>query len=492
MKKLVTLILVLAMVLTTFASAAFAGEAEETSSNIRDYLFEVSDDMSDEEFMWTVEKNFRALKAMEMIFTEDSFKAFNRTHRTGSREDMAACNAAIDSLVLQDPIEERIWFLWDFENMPVKDGVAPSPETIDAESELDYAEFVPFLINFLQEDQSNVKGNVILVSGGGYSFRSNAGEAYKTWPIFYDLGYNVYILQRRISPYAGEDTFMDLQRSIRLVRYYGEQNGYGGLDMIGAVGWSGGGGTVMGTVENLYGTLTPADVYDPTYVPDEIDQINSDLNIAMPIYGCGERDGELVQNNPNPPAFYICSGTDDEVISPEGVQKFYDKLVELGIPAQLFLVPGAVHGFGPGGGSKGGEGSENWPYEADALMQSLKSGEAMAEVENAPVEESNAEEAPSAAAVSAADYDIPEGYTKVKIFDGTYGFGDAEIAAATNDEESAFYITFEAFDEDQILEGTIEDGICSVEYDETGFMTGDCQLIWDDAQASENPWLPVD
>ena len=91
-----------------------------------------------------------------------------------------------------------------------------------------------------------------------------------------------------------------------------------------------------------------------------------------------------------------------------------------------------------------------------------------------------------------APAEAPEGYTKVKVFDGTYGFGDAEITVATNDDESAFCITFEAFDEDQVLEGTVEDGIVTVEYDETGFMTGDAQLIWDDAIASENAWETID
>ena len=32
----------------------------------------------------------------------------------------------------------------------------------------------------------------------------------------------------------------------------------------------------------------------------------------------------------------------------------------------------------------------------------------------------------------------------------------------------------------------------TVEYDETGFMTGDAQLIWDDAIASENAWETID
>ena len=82
-------------------------------------------------------------------------------------------------------------------------------------------------------------------------------------------------------------------------------------------------------------------------------------------------------------------------------------------------------------------------------------------------------------------------YTQTKVFDGTYGFGDAEITAYANDDFTAFRLTWEAFDEDQVLEGTVDDGIVTVDYDETGFMTGDAQLIWDDAVASENAWEPL-
>ena len=57
-----------------------------------------------------------------------------------------------------------------------------------------------------------------------------------------------------------------------------------------------------------------------------------------------------------------------------------------------------------------------------------------------------------------------------------------------SEEHLSRYITFECFDEDQILEGTIDDGIVKVDYDLTGFVAGDAQLIWDDAVASEEIW----
>ncbi len=115
-----------------------------------------------------------------------------------------------------------------------------------------------------------------------------------------------------------------------------------------------------------------------------------------------------------------------------------------------------------------------------ALAVSMFSLTAFAEEAEEPV--------PAEEVVVEAEVEEESPYTKVKVFDGTYGFGDAEITVATNDAEDIFLITFEAFEEDQVLEGTIKDGIWMVSYDETGFMSGDCQQIWDDACASENEW----
>lgn len=73
---------------------------------------------------------------------------------------------------------------------------------------------------------------------------------------------------------------MDLQRAIRYVKYHGEAWGLGGLDVVGAAGFSGGGGNVCTVIEKYYGDITP-DQFDPDYVCDEIDAVNSDMQIAM-------------------------------------------------------------------------------------------------------------------------------------------------------------------------------------------------------------------
>lgn len=90
--------------------------------------------------------------------------------------------------------------------------------------------------------------------------------------------------------------------------------------------------------------------------------------------------------------------------------------------------------------------------------------------------------------IARAEYEIPAQYTKVKFFTGTFGFGDADVIAAMTDDENAFYIQYVCFDEDQILEGTVDNGVCIVTFDRSGFMSGDCQSIYDNALASNEAW----
>ena len=381
MKRLFVLLIASVVTLMSFAGISFAGEAEkEDDRDFMNYLFELSDDMSDEDYCWTVEKNFRIIKNFQLLFTEDSYKAFNKAHKVNNRENAEKCNAALELLVPVRSVADAVWFLWDKDNMPMADEDL-QPGQVDAESELDYDGFIPFVIKFLQEDQSQVKGNILMCSGGGFHYRSNAGEAYKVMPIFYEMGYNVFILQRRIAPFCAEDIFMDMQRAIRMIRYYGEKENYGGLDMVATMGWSGGGGTIMGTLQTAYGDISPADLSLTEYVPDEIDAVSSDMDVANVIYGVGNEEIppftpiSSILVNPNLPAFYICHGTDDEIVPVENARALYSLCQENNIPAQYFEVPGAVHGFGPGGGEKGGEGSENWPAQADAFMQAIRNGE---------------------------------------------------------------------------------------------------------------------
>ncbi len=345
-------------------------------SDVANYLWEIPEGATDEEIMNLTVRNYKIIQSFQPLFTEESYKEYSNVYsmKYKRNKDVASAKEAIAAQsVLQQilTVEDGVIFLWGDNVGPMVDGESYTEEELDAAVQDAYG-FKPFLIKYLLDDPSTAKGNIIMISGGGMYQRSNPAEGYPAAEIFREMGYNCFLLQRRVEPYVPTDIYMDLQRAIRLVRYYAEVEGWGGQDMIAACGFSGGGATILGAIRNCYGDMLPT-VYDSDYVPDEIDALNSDLDAALIIYGSYNADGvgTYVGDNPNLPAFYICHGTADDTIPCNNAQELYD-LVSGTVPAQLYLVEGAKHGFGPGHTSTAAEGCKVWPSQADAFMQANK------------------------------------------------------------------------------------------------------------------------
>ena len=371
-------------------------------------------------------------------------------------------------LVQIQPLEESIWYLWG-DSMPC----AEDSQSLEFTTEsYDNSDFVPFIVPYILDDQSNVKGNLIVIAGGGYSSRGNGGEG---WPIaqgFNERGYNCYVLQRRVDPYSPEDIWMDMQRSIRIVKNHIDSMGLSGGDCVGAVGFSGGSMTILGAVQNLYGEIQPT-IYDESYTPDELDSINSDLNVVISMYGPWTAMGEnedysgLVTDNPNLPAFFLAAGEDDYLNACEHNIILRDSIKDKTL-VELHTFANVGHGFGVG---LSGTNSTYWMDLADGFIdQVIAGGKAEGE--------------------ASTDVTIPDGYTQYQTFDATFGFGDAEVTLAINDDGTQFYAGFIAFEELQELEGVVnDDGAVTVTYDKTGFMSGDAQMIYDNADP--DVWQPV-
>ncbi|MBQ9030941.1 MAG: dienelactone hydrolase family protein [Parasporobacterium sp.] len=400
LKKVFAVVLAAALCMTLFAG--FTVMAEESAAeeividgvvqDIYDYLWEIPADASEEEYIKLMNRNFRIIQEFELLFTDESYEEYSKVYsrqfkRTQSFEDAQKVVEAQSVLVQEVSIADGAWFLWgtspeDNANGyawftanvgPVVDGEEEglTEEALDA-SEIDSYGQGPVLIKCLLDDPAAAKGNIILISGGGFSTRSNPAEGYAAIPCFNDLGYNCFLLQRRVAPFSREDIGMDMQRAIRLVRYYGEQEGWGGMDCIAAAGFSGGGGTILQAINYAYGALTPAEEGDSSYIPDELDAIPGDLDVALIAYGSGSNP--VTEENTNLPAFYIVHGDADDMVPVENAYITYDSVKDR-VPAQLYIVPGAKHGFGVGQSSTAAEGCKEWPIQADEFMQNLRSGE---------------------------------------------------------------------------------------------------------------------
>lgn len=361
--------------------------------------------------------------------------------------------AARKELVQALPLNESIWYIWGEDIATVEEDVSALNFT---KNSYDNADFIPFLTPYLVENQEEAKGNLIIIAGGGYSERNNAGEG---WPIaaaFLERGFNCYVLQRRVAPYAAEDIWMDLQRAIRYIRHNAESYGLGGMDCVAAVGFSGGGMTICGQLYQLYGDIQPTK-YDADYKADAVDQENADLDVALIMYGATP-SGSMGTNfsgaeafateNPNPPAMFFGIGEDDTLLGHSNhymADAFRGKVL---VEEHTFAKVG--HGFGMGSEENN---TQYWIDMAANFMVMATGG--------------NKTEA------AAPEVEIPAQYTKVQEYDYAMPFGDVHITCAMNETEDAFYIFFTAFNDLQLLEGVIENGEPIVTFDRSGFMAGD-------------------
>lgn len=324
--------------------------------------------------------NFKQIRNYPTLYTSESWDAYQiaaanvlgydaENLTDAAKEDLDKIKAAREALVQVRPfidgLNGEVLYIWG-EDMPV---TTPSEELIFNNDTYDEADFRPFLIPYLVADQSQAKGIMLVTSGGGNNWRSNPVEAYAVAPAFVEQGYNVFVLQRRVAPYNNDDIVMDMQRSIRYIKANMEAWGLGGTDIIGSSGYSGSGGNLRTMLDKFYGDITP-DQFDTDYVCDDIDRVNSDIDIAIFIYS-----GSPLQNteNPNIPHTFIAIGADD-FMGYQGSYAMFDQLMNAEDPRfkdvhpELHVFAKNGHGFGAG---EKGTSSELWIPTADLYIQKV-------------------------------------------------------------------------------------------------------------------------
>ena len=247
------------------------------------------------------------------------------------------------NLKLKDGIsnpEETIWYIWE-NDMPREENA----DNYNYLGSWDNAGFRPFLVPFMLEDQKKVKGNMIIISGGGAQYRANRWEAYPVVEEFNSRGYNCFVLQRRVAPSAMEDSGLDLQRAVRYLKYYAEKYHIAKIENLTATGFSGGGKTVQIAVSNYYGMIKPTVTY-PNYRCDEIDEMNSDFSNMILIYSAEP----LVTENPNIPDAFVVVGMYDEYQSHKNSIHALEYYIKHDIRYEAHFFSDVGHGFGSGFG----------------------------------------------------------------------------------------------------------------------------------------------
>lgn len=337
------------------------------------------------EKLWEVEVyNYKLIRNIPTVYDSASWEEYcsyaniilNFTNPAALSEDeKGLVDRATNyrkQLIQTKNLEEGIWYLWG-ESMPM----AESADSLTfSKDSYDNADFKPFIIPYILEDQTVVKGNMIIIAGGGYSSRGNRGEGYPIAEAFNELGYNCYVLQRRVAPYSQEDIWMDMQRSIRMVRYEIEENELGGAECIAATGFSGGSATILGSIVKYYGDVKPT-ITDSTYQADNIDNYSADLTVVCAMYGpqynFANMDGYagLATENLNIPAFFIALGADDEMTYGDSLI-LADSVKEIAPAVEIHTFANVGHGFGVG---KTDTNSMLWIPLADGFISQIINGE---------------------------------------------------------------------------------------------------------------------
>lgn len=276
------------------------------------------------------------------MYTWESFEPFLdtvflnwRATSMATDEGIAALREARASLVEAHPREEVIWELWG-QQIPQEDTSGYSFYLLQ-----DVDSYRPVINAFLLENQAEVKGNIIICPGGGFTQRSVDSGGYCVAKHMNALGYNCFLLQYRVQPYDRVDSYLDLQRAIRCIKYHAQEKQIGAIDRLAAIGFSAGGFVVSETVGQFYGDTLPTAVY-PDYVCDEIDRVNADVSAIGLIYGV-ECDPLVSGGNPKLPPVFMAVGSTDSMWS--DVVSAYGALHDL-TPCELHVYEGVPHAFG--------------------------------------------------------------------------------------------------------------------------------------------------
>ena len=246
---------------------------------------------------------------------------------------------------IRDP-KSTVWEIWG-DKMAVE---TPLP-TEGWDISYDNEGFRPFLNPYLVCNQNSVKGNVIIIAGGGNTHRNNVVEGYPVAKFFNKNGYNAFVLQRRVNPYAAVDQQLDLARAIRYIRHNASAKVIGKTNIMIAVGFSAGGSNIMQVIANQFGSQNTPDKVYPDYVCDAVDYESADLNVAVPVYGLFTNDDMDFTKNPNLPAVFGVVGQKDPYSGMifESAVKCAKIFPEFG----FYMAPDAPHGVGLGTGTKG-------------------------------------------------------------------------------------------------------------------------------------------
>lgn len=218
----------------------------------------------------------------------------------------------------------------------------------------------PSIVFVPAQGVSEKRGTVIVAHGGGFTTRTGC-EGIHVAKYFSDAGFNTAILTYRLQPYSRYDAMDDMQRAIRLLRARKDELGI--TDKVVAMGFSAGGMLASNCATHF-------DPGDPG-AADPVEQQSCRPDGAVLGYGafafCGLPGGmftdpfaDKTQNpfvankkeliffapevniRPDSPPFFIWQTNSDD---PRHSFTLGQALTAMGIPFEMHLFPGGIHGL---------------------------------------------------------------------------------------------------------------------------------------------------
>ena len=172
----------------------------------------------------------------------------------------------------------------------------------------DDPDFRPYMTFYPVPEGTEIKGAVLVNSGGAFAYRSNENEGGPTAEDLSRLGYQSFLVDYRVSPYTQEEGALDLARAVRFVRAHAIEYGIDEKD-IAVMGFSAGG--ILSGEELLnYDGMVNGRTLDKRYVPDALDDVSADAAAAGMIYSFYGRlsvatdDVEKLAVSDLPPTFF--------------------------------------------------------------------------------------------------------------------------------------------------------------------------------------------
>jgi acetyl esterase/lipase len=271
-----------------------------------------------------------------------------RELETESSEQTAPVGAMANTVatIMPDSQQQQTIYLWEEGNMP-----SVTEYTENTGNYADDPGFRPNLITVPVPSGTEIRGAVLINSGGGFRFRGNQNEGFPVAEELSKLGYQSFVVNYRLRPYTQEEGALDLARAVRFVRANAEEYGIDEND-IAILGFSAGGILSGEMLLNFDGDVNGT-ALDPNYEPDELDQVSADASAAGMIYSFYGRlsvastDVEKFKASDLPPT-YFSYGTQDPFVGE--FEECVEALQQADVPVESYVLEGIPHGYGSGGG----------------------------------------------------------------------------------------------------------------------------------------------